>query len=478
LIHFKDIPLGQASAELEGSYYPDLMLNGFLDPWDIIDKAIYSPKFLFLGYKGSGKSAIGEHLRLKAASDPNLFVKSTFLSDFPYGNFSSIVTGDAEPESRFPSAWSWLLILNLLTSFAKDEGAYFEEKRSFHSTIDALKKVGLLPTDNIKETVIASSKPKFKAKLPSILEMEIDGNPKKLSDLDFLHIIENLKSVMLKFRSDNKHIFIIDGLDDILLQKEVQYQSIAALILEVTRLNSLLFENNVPGKILVLCRTELYEKLPGPNKNKVRQDLSIELDWYHNPHKPSSSKLVYLLNKRAQLSDKSIQDVFLKFLPRTISGKSLLFFCLQLTRHTPRDFIQLFVNIQECSSRRIVDMGQVWAGLSRYSSRYFLPEIQDELVGYTSLQESEAILKAISKMKKREFTVNEISKSLQNSSMLEKRDLFSILDILYQCSAIGNVKERNGKCFFSFKYRNRHSQFQPDEGIILHKGLWKGMNVV
>ena len=335
-----------------------------------------------------------------------------------------------------------------------------------------------MPATDIKKTVIASSKPKYKAKLPSILEIELDGNPKKLNDLNFLHIIEYLKNIALLFNSKSKHIIVIDGLDDILLQKNVQYQSIAALLLEITRLNALLFKNNVPGKILALCRTELYERLPGPNKNKIRQDLSVELDWYHNPHKPSSSKLVYLVNKRAQLKDGSIKNIFLKYFPKEIHNQPLLTFFLQLTRHTPRDFIQLLSHIQQCCSRRTVEMGQIFAGLSRYSSKYFLPEIQDELVGYTNLEESEMILKSISVMKKRFFSLKDISESCQRSTILQRRDLYSILDILFQCSAIGNIKSQNGKYYYSFKYRNRHSHFNFEDKIILHRGLWKGLNVV
>ena len=79
MIYFKDIQFGKASAEEERSYFPELLLDGFLDPWDAIDKAMNTPLFLFLGYKGSGKSAIGQHLRLRSESNHGLFVNEFFL---------------------------------------------------------------------------------------------------------------------------------------------------------------------------------------------------------------------------------------------------------------------------------------------------------------------------------------------------------------------------------------------------------------
>ena len=276
MAHFKDITLGLASAEQESAYHPELVVNGFLDAWDVVKKARNGPEFLFLGYKGSGKSAIGQHLRLTAENDWNLFVTHMFLSDFPYGNFAKIVTGDAEPESRFPSAWQWLLTLTLLGSISKDHGASSDGKQELLRSLEDLRSIGLLPSDNLKEIVVASSHVKYKFKLLGILDIDMDPNQKKPDELQFLNAISRLRDLLLKVRSKSKHLLILDGLDDIFLQKEIQYKSIAALILETARLNQLLGQNSVPAKIIVLCRTELFERLPGPNKNKVRQDSSVD----------------------------------------------------------------------------------------------------------------------------------------------------------------------------------------------------------
>lgn len=54
----KNIVFGKASAEREGAEYPDLLTKGYLNPFDVIREARDGAKFLFLGYKGSGKSAL------------------------------------------------------------------------------------------------------------------------------------------------------------------------------------------------------------------------------------------------------------------------------------------------------------------------------------------------------------------------------------------------------------------------------------
>ena len=478
MAHFKDITLGLASAEQESAYHPELVVNGFLDPWDVVEKARNGPEFLFLGYKGSGKSAIGQHLRLTAENDWDLFVTHMFLSDFPYGNFAKIVTGDAEPESRFPSAWQWLLTLTLLGSISKDHGVYSDGKIELLRSLEDLKSIGLLPSSNLKEIVVASSHMKYKLKLLGILDIDIDPRQKP-DELQFLSAISRFRDLLMTVRSGSKHLLILDGLDDILLQKEIQYKSIAALILETARLNQSLRQNNVPAKIIVFCRTELFEQLPGPNKNKMRQDSAVELDWYHNPSRPESSKLVHLVNKRAQLADKDIKNVFIEFFPIEWYNQPFLTFLLNHTRHTPRDFLQLIIHIQRCLSRGEIKHKQILAGIRNYSSKYFLPEIRDELVGYMARDQMEMLFRAISRSKRRQFNFGELSEHLIHEGLLKQADMSTLLEPLFDCSAIGNLRKTGrGKSFWSFKFRNRHSHLKLDEEIVVHRGLWRAMNII
>ena len=279
-------------------------------------------------------------------------------------------------------------------------------------------------------------------------------------------------------RSSSKHLLILDGLDDILLHQEIQYKSIAALILETARLNQFLRQNNVSAKVIVLCRTELFERLPGPNKNKIRQDSAVELDWYHNPSRPESSMLVRLANKRAQLADKEIKDVFIEFFPRDWQGQSFLTFLLEHTRHTPRDFLQLLTHIQKCLIRGGIEHKQILAGIRNYSSKYFLPEILDELVGYITREQAGALIRSISRSKCNKFDFRDLSTHFLHEGLLNQADMPTLLEPLFNCSAIGNLRTDGHKRFWSFKFRNRHSHLKLDEQIVVHRGLWRAMNII
>ena len=49
---FKDIKFGHSSAEAESSMSPELLAEGYLDPFGVIKKAEFGHEFLFLGIKG------------------------------------------------------------------------------------------------------------------------------------------------------------------------------------------------------------------------------------------------------------------------------------------------------------------------------------------------------------------------------------------------------------------------------------------
>jgi hypothetical protein len=350
VVPFHKLKFGWASAEQEGASDPALLLDGFLDLGGVAEEAVKGHKFVFLGYKGSGKSAISEHIRLKAQSDPQLFVTSTFLADFPYSDFSRLVRGE-DVETKYPTAWSWLLLVKLFDSFNKDQGAASNSDSDFRTAIETLTKLGLLPSPTLKELVLTSSTRTFKVKLPVVFESQFRRD-KHEQNLKFPFFVERLKAVASTFKSRSRHLLIIDGLDDVLTSAKVQYDSLAGLVLEVSRVNAMFAQNGTPAKVLLLCRTDLYEKLPGPNKNKIRQDSAVSLDWYHDPRQPGQSNLVKLVNLKARVTDRTLQDVFKAYFPprinfsRSDTKYDVTWYLLDFTRHTPRDFIQVLTHIQ------------------------------------------------------------------------------------------------------------------------------------
>ena len=477
---FRDIEFGYASAETEFSRAPELLKDGYLDLNDACKTAMHGEPFLFLGYKGSGKSAIGERIKLLTCGDPNCFVKQIQLGDFPFNLFSKIIRGESEPESKYPIAWAWILLIYILESFSKDAGALHADDASIKEIMVAFGKMGLCPVRDAKTIVRTSAKTRFKLSIPEIFEATFGGSQlRPASEIPLF--VESLKDIICGFSTESKHYLIIDGLDDILTSKEVQYTSLGSLVYEIDRLNNLFIRHGVQAKIILLCRTDVFERISGANKNKIRRDSAVEINWYHDTRQPENSMLLAIANLRAQISLRQEVNIFQKFIVNNIDGGDPRKYLLEMTRHTPRDFLQLLKCIQEFSKGAgEVTLDQMKSGVRKYSIDYFLPEIRDELSGYASSEEADSIFDIISFIKKRDFRYDDLLSAAKGvSSNMDENRIGYIFKAMFECGAIGNIQHRpTGTTYYTFKYRNRQSVFKKNEGVMLHRGLWKALNLV
>jgi hypothetical protein len=122
---------GFADAHKEGAEAPDLLLHGFFDDARVTDQALSGSSFLFLGYKGSGKTAIAERARLLGDRDPELFVTTVALMTSRMAT-SGHWPEAGNPESRYPTVWTWvLLLLFLVQSLERDEQGRVDAPRTY-----------------------------------------------------------------------------------------------------------------------------------------------------------------------------------------------------------------------------------------------------------------------------------------------------------------------------------------------------------
>ena len=468
---FKEITFGKSAAEKEA---PQLLIDGFLDSYGYIDKMIDEPNFLVLGPKGSGKSAIGVRLQLISNTRNDFFVEKFNLEDLPFKPFSKIIPSKEAREIKFQNDWEYVLLVALLNSILKDDD-FLDKNPSMNDIMDLLKNVGLLPSQNLTQIVKTSTSKSLGLKA-HFLSGELTSDTEKVP-FNISTLFETLKDVCYSMNISSKHFIIIDGLDDVLTidQQERQYTLLGTLILVADRMNTKFENNAIPAKIIILCRTELYDKLPGSNNNKIKQDSAIMLNWYYGDD-AKSSNLINLINLRASNSLKRKVEVFEDFFPQTITryNKNTLKHLLHYTRHTPRDIIELMNYIQQYTKNDNPTEDDIWNGIKEYSTSYFLGEIRDELNGFLTTYQIDQTIRLIGSMRIAKFQKSDLDKKIISTKGFLLLDLDKILDLLFDCSAIGNMDEDD---FFCYKYRNISNYIMDDQDIIIHKGLWKALNL-
>jgi len=479
-VGFKDIPFGFASAEVESAESPSLLLEGFLDPGGVVPALLEGRKFLVLGPKGAGKSALGIHLAMLSETRHDVFVSLQFLGDLSYGTLGELIRDDIELELRYPKAWTWLLLLSALDTLALDEGLLWEDPSTALAAVKILRREGLLPVDNLSRLVGMSSNRRIELSGWGVTLASSSNQPRGRLSLGVLS--EHLKQVVASARTDSTHIIVIDGLDDILLSDNVQLHALSGLILEASRLNQYFRMNATNVKIVVLCRTDIFERLPGPNQNKIRQDLAIEINWFDESGDPASSNLVQLVNLRANHYSSTIEDVFTQCFPEKIRGAPALPRLLRLTRHTPRDFIQLLRHIQERTIGLCPRDKAIRAGVRAYAEKYFLPELRNELQGALVLDEIDEVFRMLRQFHLRRFWQHEFEDFLQSRGrdQLAAR-LDTILSALFNSCAIGNSSRSEldePTVITSFKHRSAAASYNSHEQVVCHVALSIALQLV
>jgi hypothetical protein len=494
---FKEFKFGEAAAELEATRHPELLTRGFVDQGGVVDELLTGDRFLVLGSKGTGKSAIAEHIRLSTAS-AKTFVHIAKLRDCTYSDLKTIAKGEEQP---LPTAWSWLLLASLFASF-KRAGAHVERDTALAWFNAVFQETRVLSSpDNLDQLVKASRRKPLTQTLEAF--QRVERNPRQpshgqssvagpvppkadyqTSDSILSSFVDQLGSALARFDSDTRHFLFLDDTDEVLrLGKEALY-SLSALIAESARINQAFRAASVRAKIIILCRTELFERIPGPNNNKVRQGYSIELDWYTPQYE--NSPLWTVANQRARIQSGSADlDIVDAYFPRTVSRSSgnvrLLpknptstrAYLLDHTRYTPRDFVMLLQYIQKHSQGSTVTAEHIAYGLQDYAIRYFKPELGDELFGYIDEKDLTIVMDVFAQMRDELFTIKDLQARIPQQV---HEYLPRLLSDLFNSSCIGNWERQEGALLRTYRFKYPHSRLDPSRAMMIHPALALAFN--
>lgn len=445
---------------------------------DLVD----GPLFLCLGYKGSGKSALTEHLRLSARDDPLTFVDRVFLGDFPFSEFRRVVPGEVSETSRLPGGWSWLLLLRLMESLSKDQGASHDDARAFAAALRFLRSNGLLPSANLRDLVLRSvTKSLHLSLIPKFVEA-VASETTSTKEVNFSTAVSSLQTLALGFRSESRHVVVIDGLDDLVIEKETQYETLSALVLEAFRLNTTFQSHGTRAKVIVLCRTDIFNRLPGSNTNKIRQDAGMELNWFQETQVARESNLLLMADRKAKVHAPDIGSLFDSYFPSRIRSKAgneagTLRFLLDSSRYTPRDFLQLLKAIQPHSGEGQLTSDMLWKGMKAYSSSYFYPEIRNELQGKLTAVHLDRGFELLALWGKEKLDVRGLQRLASKDGRITDFDVSRFLTLLYEAGALGNIRQFGDTQIFAFRYRDPNSPFDPSKRCTIHRGLRPALNI-
>lgn len=481
---FSELYFGYADAKTEASKRPESFVRSYIDHHDLLRAVMDERRFLVLGPKGTGKSALAWYLQKKLAHDRAL-VQARDVSELPIADVGQLKTGESPGITRSLNAWKFLLLCALIDVILQDQGSRLNQNPEAASVVKKLREYGFLDPTPAK-AILKASRSTWKVPIPTFGEI---FSMEKADSLHLIHLMPYLQKWVLEEDPDRiQHLVVLDGLDSIYLNDERYIPALSALIQSAVSLNHLLEDNGSGASLIVLVRNDVFSRLDLPDGGKVRADFAVELDWRKLSGSAASAPLFDLVDRKAvSLSNTPASDVVRMYFPNSVklgghgTDRDPYEYLLSLTRHTPRDLLRLFEHI------RIVEAGNPAAqytpklsqetireGVLQYASKYFVDAIRNELVGRSdSVGNSRVIVDALRNIGSRKFTQPDYDAAFKSvaTDLNDMPTTTEALRWLFFAGAIGNEVPGRATSYLQFAHRRDDNDVYLQGSFVLHNAL-------
>lgn len=487
-IKLEDYIFGYADAETEYFNSKKIFEEAFYDPKRIVDKLINGYEFLLIGRKGVGKTAFSAKIRSLAEKDEKLFADLISLSDFEFRTFYKMGNNQLDGTKKFKSAWDVTLLVAIFKTL--DESFDLSESESFNNATKFLSKYGLFIGDSINNVVRILSKKTFHFKLPYLIAYDNESNyeEKKATQNE---IVEYLQSVLKQvYLENNKVLFIVDGLDDILRYKQERLLILSGLIRSINELNLFFKKNFIPIKIILLAREDILASITDPDFNKIRRDAGIHIKWNAKNEDDDLKSLVNLRFKLSGIDEGDIVKQWYKIFPRKIRGKDSWSYILEYTLNKPRDILQFLTQCQKTFPNKIsLSFSDVDYVLTDYSNEYFIEEMKNELAGFIEDETIYYLPQIMQKIGGSDFSYTEFRRVAEEFIPNKEEGYYKALTlVLFENGYLGQVSQtrfydKQSKRTYTknqaiFKHKKPTARINYSEKFTLHKGFYKALNII
>lgn len=435
-------------------------------------------KCYIIGRKGTGKSSISEYiLNLKSY---NIFTEKLSFKNFPFNELYSFENQKYTPPNQYITLWKYLIYSTVAKLMVSNENIDSKIRQVLGEiykpdSIKSLQRtISNWTSAEIGLTVLGTGG-------------TISGSKEKVEkNYSWLQRVNDLEDIIITYCDSSTYYIVFDELDEdyrnIKNEDHHLYNYLLTSLFKAVQDVNNTMSDSVDIKPIVFLRDDIYTLIKDADKNKWR-DFKIEIEW-------NISKIKKLLAHRISVDsnlniDLEFQDAwFLLFQNSKVytSGRNVDSF-EYITRSThlrPRDFIRY---LQVCSEET-VEKGRRYIGgeTIKYVDRAFSNYLRDEIVDevYPLVPEIEEILQIISNNRKWKFSYYEFKKHFEKyhrNKTIKESNYDYVLDILYRFSVLGN-EHQSQKNILYFKYFHTNMNLNRSEQLVIHRGLFKALQII
>ncbi|MCO6173478.1 cold shock domain-containing protein [Flavobacterium sp. NRK F10] len=439
-------------------------------------------KYYIIGRKGSGKSSISEHIF--GLKNHDTFTEKLSFKNFPFNELYGLDNQKYTAPNQYITLWKYLIYSTVARLMVMNE----KIDSNVRSKLKEIYQPD--PIRSLARTINNWTSAEFGATVLGTGGTFKFSKDVKTQTNNWIDRVNALEDIILEYCDDSKYFIIFDELDEdyrsIKSDEYSQYNYLLTSLFKAVQDIKYTF-NTTSINIcpLVFLRDDIYSLIRDSDKNKWR-DFKIEIEW----NSEKIRKLIaYRISKDANYNcvldfDKAWNLIFvnnqIKAGNRQTVSVNTFDYITRSTHLRPRDFIRYF---QACCEETLNRQKEKISNdtvkfVDRAFSNYLRDEIIDELTPL--LPDIEEILQVISNLRKQAFSIDEFkseyNKYLQNRTITEE-NIDYVLDILFKFSVLGNQNKKRLDILY-FKYMQTNMNLNRDEHLIVHRGLFKALQII
>lgn len=444
-----------------------------------VEAILSGEKSMVIGRKGEGKTALAQYIY--SQSNCNVFTEKMTFKNFPFNIIYSLIDKNFTRPNQYISIWKYLIYTTICKQMIKNQNIDKEITNQLTKIFPITDKNNnlsrLIETYTIKDFGF------------QIMSSGVNISREKVkTEISWIEAIDIFEDTIRNYIDDAKYYIVFDELDEDYKefrdeQERTNYFDMLTGLFKAIQDVRYLFEDQNKNIFpIVFLRTDIYNQITYSDKNKW-SDSIINIIWTPDKLKELIRHRLNILCGTKSLSfDECWRQIFgsgkLGYGLRKSKSMSSFEYILRSTQNRPRDFIKYF---QECAkqalnSNALLVTPKLVREADNEFSEYMKREIIDEM--YAVLPEYEDIFSILSLIRKQTFKPSEFVEKYEqmvDDSLITDRGAEKVLKLLFDFSVIGNVPAIKNQAIF--KYEKESAKFNFKENIIVHRGLYKALQI-
>lgn len=484
----KGFYFGHTEAEGENKQGLQNLDHYFEDYLEVLSQ-ILDEKFIVVGRKGSGKSAIAKFIKDTSDKDQDSFCDLIKYNDIEVEALvQSIPSGERKNIELI--IFEWLILVRLIKMFSKNEYAkYTNEFKKFNDFIN--RNSGFVAIDKFHITEVVEKK-KLEVQIEVLKHVfgptigkYVDAKQVKAPFYTFINPLKEIIEKVAQYDvfKEKEFIILFDDLDiKFKVNSTDSTEKLLGLIRAAKNLNTTIFRNT-KIKVILFLRDDIKRALMtcDSDTSKLFTSYCISLDWYdHDSFKTNENaiNLKKFINRRIALNFDSNNVNYNKtdpwynlFIQQASYGKSSFKYILDFTFYRPRDLVLFLLPIGRSEGIYPIDHNSIKTLLKKYLVEN-VNEIKSELKIYFDDQTIVKIFLILKTIASKGFKPISKEQVLEIISQQELNiDSTQILELLLSYSLLTYI-DSNSRLYFSYRINDYSIADFDSMNLTLHKCIY------